>query len=78
MTFREISCALVMATTAVPLAAQEPWTSGRPDGHAPIGVMGDHTHGGGEVMLSYRFMDMRIQGNRDGTDEVSPEQVVSP
>jgi hypothetical protein len=26
----------------------------RPDSHAPIGVMGDHAHKTGEVMLSYR------------------------
>jgi len=51
------------------------WTSARPDGHAPIGIMGDHTHGGGEWMLSYRYMFMEMDGNRDGTDSVSLQQV---
>lgn len=34
----------------------------RADGHAPIGVMGDHLHKTGEVMLSYRFMHMDMGG----------------
>lgn len=52
------------------------WRSGRPDGHAPIGVMGDHTHDAGEVMFSYRFMRMDMAGNRDGTTDLSPAQVL--
>lgn len=52
------------------------WRSGRPDGHAPIGVMGDHTHGAGEVMFSYRFMRMDMAGNRDGTTDLTPAQVL--
>ncbi len=31
----------------------------RPDGHAPIGIMGDHVHDQGEFMLSFRLMMMR-------------------
>jgi len=53
-----------------------PWTSGRPDGHAPIGVMGDHTHGTGEVMLSYRYMYMDMDDNRDGTNTLSDADVL--
>ncbi|MCE2509879.1 MAG: transporter [Alphaproteobacteria bacterium] len=49
----------------------------RPDGHAPISVMGDHRHGEGEVMLSYRFMHMKMEGNRDGTDDLSTQQVLA-
>ena len=63
----------------ISLQAQESaWISGRPDGHAPIGVMGDHTHGKGEFMLSYRYMRMDMEGMRNGTDEVSPQEVISP
>jgi hypothetical protein len=40
--------------------------------HAPIGVMGDHMHGKGEWMLSYRYQYMEMEGNRIGTTEVSP------
>lgn len=43
----------------------------RPDAHAPIGVMGDHTHQKGEIMLSYRAMDMKMAGNRTGNNRVS-------
>ena len=36
------------------------WTSKRPDGHAPIGVMAEHKHGKGEWMASYRYMVMNM------------------
>ena len=49
----------------------------RADGHAPIGVMGDHLHKRGEVMLSYRFMRMEMDGNRIGTSSVTPQQIVT-
>ncbi|MEC4892090.1 MAG: transporter [Oscillatoria sp. PMC 1051.18] len=52
------------------------WTSGRPDGHAPIGVMGDHVHEAGEWMVSYRYMFMAMAGNRDGTDNLSTDEVL--
>lgn len=47
-----------------------------PDGHAPIGVMGDHTHGSGEFMFSYRYMYMKMDGNRDGTNDLSTSDVL--
>lgn len=43
--------------------------------HAPIGVMADHRHKKGEVMLSYRYMYMDMNGNRDDTNSLSPEDV---
>lgn len=49
----------------------------RADSHAPIGVMGDHMHKGGEWMLSYRYMDMSMSGLRDGTKDLSAETVVT-
>ena len=45
--------------------------------HAPIGVMTDHRHKKGEWMLSYRYMYMDMAGNRDGSDELSPEDIVT-
>lgn len=45
--------------------------------HAPIGVMGDHTHKQGEFMFSYRFMRMDMEGNRIGTDAVSPDTIAT-
>ena len=52
------------------------WSPARPDSHAPIGVMGEHTHGKGEVMLSYRYMFMEMDGSRDGTDSISDAAVL--
>ena len=57
------------------------WTSAdtpksRPDSHAPIGVMGDHGHKTGEVMLSYRFMAMGMQGLQSGTSTVEIAEVL--
>lgn len=51
------------------------WTSHRPDGHAPIGVMGDHLHGAGGWMLSLRAMHMHMDGMRDGQTDLSPAEV---
>ena len=51
------------------------WDASYPDSHAPIGVMGDHTHGAGEYMLSYRFMTMAMKGHRQGTQSLSAEDV---
>lgn len=49
--------------------------SKRVDSHAPIGVMGDHLHAAGEIMLSYRFMYMEMDGNRVGDSGVSDQDV---
>lgn len=59
----------------VPAVWADDWASARPDAHAPIGVMGDHTHKRGEWMLSYRFMRSHMDGLRDGTDSVSKQEV---
>ncbi|MEM1106878.1 MAG: transporter [Pseudomonadota bacterium] len=45
--------------------------------HAPIGVMADHRHEKGEWMASYRFMYMDMSGSRNGTDSLSPEEVIT-
>ena len=49
----------------------------RADHHAPIGVMGDHMHKAGDLMLSYRYMYMDMDGNRDGSDRVSDAAVLA-
>ena len=75
--------AFIVAASGSPLADDPGLTlSGEPgairaDSHAPIGVMGEHMHKAGEWMLSYRFMRMDMEGNRIGTDEVSPEDIVT-
>lgn len=47
----------------------------RADSHAPIGVMGDHTHRKGEFMFSARTMFMRMEQNFMGTSSVNDQQV---
>jgi hypothetical protein len=47
------------------------------DSHAPIGVMGDHLHKAGEWMVSYRFMQMRMEDNLRGSDSISPQDIVT-
>ena len=52
-------------------AHEGPWTASRPDGHAPISVMGDHMHKMGEWMVSYRYMTMEMEGLLKGSNSVS-------
>ena len=47
----------------------------RPDGHAPIGVMDDHTHGADGWMASYRYMVMSMEDLASGTDSISDQAV---
>lgn len=47
------------------------YTDDKPNSHAPIGMMGDHTHEPGEVMFSYRLMHMYMEGTRIGNNSVS-------
>ena len=54
------------------------WDCHRPDSHAPIGVMGDHTHKQGEFMMSYRYMFMEMRPNYIGTDQVGLAQIQGP
>lgn len=65
------------STTALADDNHNTYAPVRADGHAPIGVMGDHLHKKGEWMLSYRFMHMDMEGNQIGKDNVSPEEVIS-
>ncbi len=66
------ACAVAFAACALSANADT-----RPDSHAPISVMGEHTHKKGELMFSYRYMHMSMQGSRDGTSAISPEETVS-
>lgn len=54
------------------------WSGARPDGHAPIGVMGDHTHDAGEFMASYRYMFMSMEQNYDGSNSVADGSFAGP
>jgi len=47
----------------------------RPDDHAPISVMGAHTHHAGDWMLSYRYMNMEMDQMRNNSSSVSSADV---
>ena len=64
-------------STAAPAFAHEGFAASGPDGHAPLGVMGDHTHNTGEWMFSYRYMHMSMQGNRSGDERISADEIVT-
>ena len=66
----------VFALSLFTISANAQWSAGRPDGHAPIQVMGDHTHTKGEIMISYRYMLMDMDGNGDGTNELSNSEIL--
>jgi len=63
------------ATPAFPCCPTDEHSISRPDAHAPISVMGDHTHREGGWMLSYRYMNMQMDGMRRGTKRVNSQSV---
>ena len=63
------------ATPAFPCCPTNEHSIGRPDAHAPISVMGDHTHRKGGWMLSYRYMNMQMDGMRSGTARVNSQNI---
>jgi len=71
------SIAIAMLWPATALAHEDDKTAPHAMNHAPIGVMADHRHRKGEWMLSYRYMTMEMEGNRDGTTSLSADQIVS-
>jgi hypothetical protein len=71
-----LSTALICAATMPNSAIAHEEHGVRADAHAPIGVMRDHVHGQGEVMLSYRYQYMHMDGNRDGDSSVSTQDVL--
>ncbi|MEW4467292.1 transporter [Parasphingorhabdus sp. JC815] len=73
MKYSLLAGALVAACFATPTLAHDV----RADDHAPIGVMADHAHKKGEFMFSVRHMHMEMSGNQIGTNNISPEDIVT-
>ncbi len=67
----------ITLASAVSSSAYAEHVHDRPDSHAPVGVMGDHLMEKGEWMASYRFMNMKMDGMRSGTSDLSPDQVAA-
>jgi len=76
-----LACISLLALCAAMNSARAEHVHERPDSHAPIGVMGDHVMDEGEIMFSYRYMKMEMDGNRTDTDRVPtplPGFMISP
>lgn len=58
-------------------AQENPWKSSRPDGNAPISIMGDHYHKKGGFMFSYRYMAMAMSGCLKNDHSIRNEEVIS-
>lgn len=69
--------AAAFTSSLISTSAVAHWNGARPDAHAPIGVMADHTHQKDEWMFSYRVMRMEMDGNRDGTSRQSTSDVLN-
>ncbi len=67
-----VALAVLSVSCWVPIAN----AGSHPAAHAPIGVMADHTHHAGGVMLSYRYMRMGMNGLRDEDERVSRSHVL--
>ena len=79
---RQLFCGLTaaLAISVLPtttFASGDHHTSMAADGHAPIQVMGDHIHKTGEWMLSYRYMEMNMDGLQDGSDSFSGAELLA-
>jgi hypothetical protein len=75
--FSGSAVALYLTVIGSAMADSHTTYSWRPDAHAPIGVMRDHVHQTGKWMFSYRYDYMFMGDNRDGTSEVTPQQVLN-
>lgn len=72
------ACCAALCLASAPLWPQEQEHAPlRADDHAPISVMGDHHHDAGELMVSYRYMHMTMQGNAIGGDTVTAETIAT-
>lgn len=70
---------IIAATGSIFLSANvlaHDWNSARPDSHAPISVMGEHTHKTGEFMFSYRHMRMEMNSLVDGDRAISTSDLL--
>jgi hypothetical protein len=68
---RELSNVMLQDTPQEPAGHQHDLKSGRTDTHAPAGLMADHAHGKGEMMVEYKYMNMYMGGSRAGDASIS-------
>ncbi|WP_025743350.1 transporter family protein [Aquimarina pacifica] len=78
-----ISAILFMASISIfaqedTTSPEQKWSGSRPDGHAPISVMGDHTHGKGDFMFSYRYMYMNMEDLNENSENIEFLDAIMP
>ena len=77
---RKMACAGVLLacllTTAPALAQRLQWTSERPDGHAPAGVMSDFLILNRDVYVGLRFYQEKFSGTNFGTVPIPADDVL--
>lgn len=73
---RQSLIAVTLVALAAPAAAQEDWTSRRPDGHAPIGVTADRVLVPGEMQVTYRLVSQQSRGVWFGSDSLGLTQTL--
>ena len=72
-----LAVALVFASLSPQVRADDNHLKiGAPEDHAPIMVMSDHMHKAGEYMVSLRHMDMTMDGNLSGTDDIADSAIL--
>ena len=79
-----VSAGVLLASLLVAMPAQGQallaqdlvWTSDRPDGHAPAGVMADFTLPAGQIYLGYRYSNVKFEGSLVGSVAVSALDVL--
>ena len=70
-------CIAILCTQLINAQTNIKWDPNRPDSHAPISIMLDHYHEKGELMISYRYMPMWMDGNLQSSDEVNDIETFS-
>ena len=70
------STLLILSSFTSAINAHDTYSTARPDGHAPISVMGDHVHKTGEWMVSYRYMQMSMDDMLSGEENISSTEVL--
>tara|TARA_B100000809_G_scaffold57245_2_gene53308 strand:+ start:2881 stop:3462 length:582 start_codon:yes stop_codon:yes gene_type:complete len=68
---RELCSLVLQDTPEEPAGHHHGLKSGRTDTHAPTGLMGDHAHGKGEMMVEYKYVNMYMGGSRAGHTAIS-------
>lgn len=68
-------CALLLILS--PVISSAAFANGQHLSTDPAGIMGDHVHQEGDWMVAYRFGNMSMNGNRNGSDRLTTADVLS-